>query len=81
VGSWGWGLLALLVALAPASAQDTNTPLYYQHPDGKPDYSPVPKKTPDGRDYVAVFEDQGAAAAATPPAGTMTTARKPQCAA
>jgi membrane fusion protein, copper/silver efflux system len=58
--------------IAPAAAQE-KTPLYYQDPDGKPDYSPVPKKTADGRDYVAVYEDQGAppAAASSPskPAG------------
>jgi membrane fusion protein, copper/silver efflux system len=28
--------------------------IYYQDPDGKPLYSPTPKKTPDGRDYRAV---------------------------
>ncbi|MFC1458284.1 efflux RND transporter periplasmic adaptor subunit, partial [Microvirga arabica] len=27
---------------------------YYRHPDGQPFYSAVPKKTEDGRDYVAV---------------------------
>ena len=46
--------------VAPAAAQESKAPLYYQDPDGKPDYSPVPKKTADGRDYVAVYEDQGA---------------------
>jgi Cu(I)/Ag(I) efflux system membrane fusion protein len=46
----------------PAAAQEAKTPLYYQDPDGKPDYSPVPKKTADGRDYVAVFEDTSAPA-------------------
>ena len=28
--------------------------VYYRHPDGKPEYSAEPKKTLDGRDYVAV---------------------------
>lgn len=32
-------------------------PLYYQDPDGKPDYSPTPKKTADGRDYKPVYGD------------------------
>ena len=59
----------LLAALAPgaaigvvgtAAAQDARTPLFYQDPDGKPDYSPAPKKTADGRDYVAVFDDNSA---------------------
>src|SRR5580700_6497560 len=50
--------------IAPAAAQAAKTPLYYQDPDGKPDYSPVPKKTPDGRDYVAVHEEPEAQATA-----------------
>src|SRR3954447_606700 len=53
--------------VAPAIAEE-KTPLYYQDPDGKPDYSPVPKKTPDGRDFVAVYEDKSAAPAAEPAA-------------
>jgi membrane fusion protein, copper/silver efflux system len=61
----GVALAASLFAHVPvALAQNTKTPLYYQDPDGKPDYSPVPKKTTDGRDYVAVVEDQPTTAAA-----------------
>src|SRR3954453_16125905 len=68
--------LSALIILAsplitPATAQD-KTPLYYQDPDGKPDYSPAPKKTPDGRDYVAVYEEpktSAVAPAAPKPAG------------
>jgi membrane fusion protein, copper/silver efflux system len=37
-----------------ATAAEHDAPIYYQDPDGKPDYSPTPKKTPDGRDYIAV---------------------------
>jgi Cu(I)/Ag(I) efflux system membrane fusion protein len=37
-----------------AIAADDDAPIYYQDPDGKPDYSATPKKTPDGRDYVPV---------------------------
>ncbi|MBR0783787.1 efflux RND transporter periplasmic adaptor subunit [Bradyrhizobium iriomotense] len=40
--------------LSAANAADAPAPLYYQDPDGKPLYSPTPKKTDDGRDYVAV---------------------------
>jgi len=40
--------------LSVANAADAGAPLYYQDPDGKPLYSPTPKKTDDGRDYVAV---------------------------
>ncbi|MEH2513203.1 Cu(I)/Ag(I) efflux system membrane fusion protein [Nitrobacteraceae bacterium AZCC 1564] len=42
--------------VAPATAGDA-APVYYQDPDGKPLYSPTPKKTPDGRDYVPVLPD------------------------
>ena len=38
------------------------TPIYYQDPDGKPEYSPTPKKTADGRDFKPVYEDAGPAA-------------------
>jgi hypothetical protein len=38
-------------------------------PDGKPDYSPAPKKTPDGRDYKPVYDET------TAPAETQTAAR------
>ncbi len=37
-----------------ASASNTGPILYYQDPSGAPDYSPVPKKDAQGRDYVAV---------------------------
>jgi Cu(I)/Ag(I) efflux system membrane fusion protein len=35
-----------------AAAAAERTPLYYQDPSGKPDYSPTPKKDAEGRDYV-----------------------------
>ena len=54
--------LGARLLVLPAAAQEAKTPLYYQDPDGKPDYSPVPKKTADGRDYVGVFEDNSAPA-------------------
>jgi Cu(I)/Ag(I) efflux system membrane fusion protein len=34
--------------------------LYWKHPDGTADFSAAPRKTPDGRDYLPVFEDQEA---------------------
>ncbi len=52
---------------APA-AHAERQPLYYQDPDGKPDYSGTPKKTADGRDYVPVYEDAPSAPAPPPPA-------------
>jgi Cu(I)/Ag(I) efflux system membrane fusion protein len=58
--------------VSPAAAQAADDPIYYQDPDGRPLYSPTPKKTPDGRDYRAVppsadlsFDDEPAAAPAT----------------
>ena len=50
----------------PATAS-AGAPLYYQDPDGKPDYSPTPKKTADGRDYVPIHEDTSPAVAPSPP--------------
>ena len=32
--------------------------LYWKDPDGSNDFSPAPKKTADGRDYLPVYEDQ-----------------------
>jgi len=57
-GGAGWYLARqvqpqLAIAM-PAVAQGAAAPLYYRDPDGKPLYSLTPKKTPDGRDYVAV---------------------------
>lgn len=60
----------VVAMIAAAVAQAANTPVYYQDPDGKPLYSPTPKKTPDGRDYIAVRGDAEEASApeAMPPA-------------
>ena len=49
---------------APAAPVQPRAPLYYQDPDGKPDYSPTPKKTADGRDFKPVYSDEGANQAA-----------------
>ncbi len=37
--------------------------LYYQHPEGSADYSAVPKKDEQGRDYIPVFADPAVAPA------------------
>jgi Cu(I)/Ag(I) efflux system membrane fusion protein len=44
-------------------------PLYYQDPDGKPDYSPTPKKTANGRDFKPVYGDNGSRARPSKPTG------------
>jgi Cu(I)/Ag(I) efflux system membrane fusion protein len=56
-GVSGWYLMhqdRSQLAVAQAVAEPAAAPLYYRDPDGKPLYSLTPKKTPDGRDYVAV---------------------------
>jgi Cu(I)/Ag(I) efflux system membrane fusion protein len=52
IAAAGAGLVA-----AAFAADGHHAPIFYQDPDGKPDYSSVPKKTPDGRDYRAVSAD------------------------
>jgi Cu(I)/Ag(I) efflux system membrane fusion protein len=49
------------VASATVAAPAPPTPIYYQDPDGKPDYSPTPKKTADGRDYKPVYDQTASA--------------------
>ncbi|TXN25071.1 efflux RND transporter periplasmic adaptor subunit [Methylobacterium sp. WL9] len=39
---------------APVAAKATGPVVYFQDPDGKPDYASEPKRTADGRDYRAV---------------------------
>jgi Cu(I)/Ag(I) efflux system membrane fusion protein len=57
-GTSGWYLThqgrQQLAIATPAAADTAAAPIYYRDPDGKPFYSLMPKKTPDGRDYVAV---------------------------
>jgi Cu(I)/Ag(I) efflux system membrane fusion protein len=62
-------ITAAMVAPGPS-----RTPLYYQDPDGKPNYSPTPKKAADGRDYKPVFDDSGAASA--PPAAASSRSKR-----
>jgi Cu(I)/Ag(I) efflux system membrane fusion protein len=63
-------LLLALPVLATAAmaiaAEPARAPLYYQAPGGAPFYAAGPKQTPDGRDYVPVFEDAPMASTATP---------------
>jgi Cu(I)/Ag(I) efflux system membrane fusion protein len=43
-----------IAVVTPAAAEGNLAPIYFQDPDGKPAYSPTPRKTRDGRDYRAV---------------------------
>src|SRR2546423_1680246 len=46
------------IASVPAPREaSAPKPLYYQDPDGKPVYSPTPKKTVDGRDFKPVYAE------------------------
>jgi Cu(I)/Ag(I) efflux system membrane fusion protein len=63
------------LALVEVRAAD-RTPLYYQDPNGKSDYSPTPKKDTQGRDYVPVYEEPGDAPIEAKPAPTPSGERK-----
>ena len=66
IGGYGVGR-GSNVAHLPAPANDaaqagasspTDEVIYYQDPDGKPEFSPVPKTTPDGRPYRPVMASE-----------------------
>ena len=42
----------------PASAQPTGPVIYYKDPNGRPFYSLTPRKTDDGKPYVAVLASE-----------------------
>jgi Cu(I)/Ag(I) efflux system membrane fusion protein len=52
-----------LADLTATAAAAERVPLYYRDPSGAPLWSAGPKKDEQGRDYLPVFEDDGAAAA------------------
>lgn len=52
-------LFDMAVAEAQPSEPDpTGAVIYYRHPDGLPEYSAKPRKTPDGREFVSVRESE-----------------------
>lgn len=51
--------------------------LYYRNPMGQPDTSPVPKKAPDGMDYVPVYADEQDAGTPGPGKGKILYYRNP----
>jgi Cu(I)/Ag(I) efflux system membrane fusion protein len=64
-GQWPtWHAIAQMALGEKSASTEAAAPdravLYWKHPDGTADFSPTPKKTPDGRDYLPVFEDQEA---------------------
>jgi membrane fusion protein, copper/silver efflux system len=68
LGAGAWPALSAAGLMKTAYNTDAKGPspaagrtvLYWKHPDGEADFSPEPKKTADGRDYVPVYEDQEA---------------------
>ena len=57
---WGRGSHPLAQASSETRGPERK-PLYYRNPMGQPDTSPVPKKAPDGMDYVPVYADEASA--------------------
>ena len=55
-GAGAWPIPAHLLHGTAAG----RTVLYWKDPEGKNDFSPGPKKTADGRDYIPVYEEQEA---------------------
>ena len=49
-----------VAAAMPVAAPRERKVLYWKHPDNDTDFAAEPKKTNDGRDYVAVYDDQEA---------------------
>src|SRR5713226_10304498 len=59
------GVLPAAAKQSMAQSEATGPIIYYRNPDGLPDYSPTPRKTAAGKDYLAVrssadvsFEDE-----------------------
>src|SRR5712672_2168063 len=52
----GWldGVLPAAAKQSPAQSEASGPVIYYRDPDGLPNYSPTPKKTSAGKDYLAV---------------------------
>ena len=59
-------LVVVAALMAGAAPAQTNPPLYYQDPSGKPYYSATPKKDAQGRDYQPIYVDKPAATSAPP---------------
>ncbi|MBR0908731.1 efflux RND transporter periplasmic adaptor subunit [Bradyrhizobium japonicum] len=69
----GWLAEADISSVAAAAER---TPLYYRDPSGAPLWSAGPKKDDRGRDYLPVYDDDGAAVAPAPPKAQAASPRK-----
>src|SRR5690349_3488714 len=65
-GGWPWPAPKPPQMAAVQEPAPSRKLLYWKDPDGKPDFSPAPKKTADGRDYVPVYDEQEPALAPVP---------------
>jgi Cu(I)/Ag(I) efflux system membrane fusion protein len=74
---WGAKESAVKRAAVQAGAGAGGKILYYRNPMGLPDTSPVPKKAPDGMDYVPVYADEVGADQGQPPKGKILYYRNP----
>src|SRR6266852_5264906 len=65
----GWldGVLPVATKQNPAQSEATGPVIYYRDPDGLPDYSPTPKKTSSGKDYLAVRASEDVSFEESPP--------------
>ena len=79
VGYWWGASRSAPVGSAPgqASATAERKILYYRNPMVPTDTSPVPKKAPDGMDYVPVYADEVAGAQTDKPKGKILYYRNP----
>jgi len=77
-GYW-WGSAKPITSSAnsPGATAPARKILYYRNPMGQPDTSPVPKKAPDGMDYVPVYADEAAAVVADKPKAKILFYRNP----
>ena len=74
---WGSAKPVTSAANSPGATASERKILYYRNPMGQPDTSPVPKKSPDGMDYVPVYADEDAGAVANKPKGKILYYRNP----
>lgn len=77
LGSGTWPVAPFHFAKVAAQTAPANRAiLYWKDPDGRNDFSPEPKKTPDGRDYRPVYDGEEADFAEPKPKAPPAGARK-----
>lgn len=65
----GWldAVLPVVAKQSPAQSEASGPVIYYRDPDGLPNYSPTPKKTSAGKDYLAVRASEDVSFEESPP--------------